>query len=105
MAHADPPLPQSITVSVFYAPADGAPDLRSVRLPAGATAMQAVQASGMFAAHPELATLDVRWGRDGRRLQPQQTVHDGDRVDLCGPLRVEPMAARRLRAAASKPRR
>jgi putative ubiquitin-RnfH superfamily antitoxin RatB of RatAB toxin-antitoxin module len=104
MAHAEPP-PQFITVSVFYAPAGGEADLRNVCLPEGATAMQAVQASGLLDAHPELATLDVRWGRNGRRLLSQQTVYDGDRIDVCRPLQVDPMTARRLRAAASKPRR
>lgn len=98
-----------ITVAVFYAPQTGAPDLRTVRLPAGATAQQAVDASGMLEAHPELAVLDVRWGVDGRRVLPVQVLCDGDRIDLCRPLQVDPMTARRLRAAASnassKPRR
>lgn len=91
-----------ISVAVFYAPQTGTPDLRTVRLPAGATAQQAVEASGMLEAHPEIAVLDVRWGVDGRRVLPQNPVCDGDRIDLCPPLLVDPMTARRLRAAASK---
>ena len=97
-----------ITISVFYAPEFGEPDLRTVHLPDGATAEQAVQASGILAAHPELAVLDILWGVDGRRVRPQHALHDGDRIDLCRPLQVDPMTARRLRAAAakaSKPRR
>jgi putative ubiquitin-RnfH superfamily antitoxin RatB of RatAB toxin-antitoxin module len=91
-----------ITVTVFYAPEIGAPDLRTVRLPLGATAEQAVRASGMPAAHPELAQLDLRWGVDGRRVLPEHELRDGDRIDLCRPLQVDPMTARRLRAAAAK---
>ena len=89
-------------VAVFYAPESGEPDLRAVRLPSGATAEQAVQASGLRAAHPELASLDVRWGVDGQRVQPHHTLRDGDRIDLCRPLQVDPMSARRQRAAAAK---
>ncbi|MGC8807614.1 MAG: RnfH family protein [Thiomonas sp.] len=98
MGHAE----GQISVAVFYAPETGEPDLRTLRLPAGATAEQAVQASGLHAAHPELAVLDVRWGVDGRRVLPHQVLRDGDRIDLCRPLQVDPMTARRLRAAASK---
>lgn len=102
MGHADGLQEQGMAIAVFYAPEAGAPDLRTVRLPHGATAEQAVLASGIGAAHPELATLDVRWGVDGQRVQPQHTLRDGDRIDLCRALLVDPMNARRLRAAAAK---
>ena len=42
---------------------------------------------------------------DGQRVTLQRVLQDGDRIDLCSPLLVDPMTARRLRAAASKPRR
>ncbi|OYV38241.1 MAG: RnfH family protein [Thiomonas sp. 20-64-5] len=102
MGHADGPQAQDITIAVFYAPETGEPDLREVRLPAGATAEQAVLASGLRAAHPELVTLDVRWGVDGQRVLPHHILQEGDRIDLCRPLQVDPMSARRLRAAAAK---
>jgi putative ubiquitin-RnfH superfamily antitoxin RatB of RatAB toxin-antitoxin module len=98
MGHVEP----EMKIAVFYAPRDGESDLRTVHLPAGATAEQAVQASGLLAAHPELATLDVRWGVDGRRVLPHHVLRDSDRIDLCRPLQVDPMTARRLRAAAAK---
>jgi len=102
MGHADGASGQAVSIAVFYAPEAGAPDLRVVDLPAGATAEQAVQASGMRAAHPELATLAVRWGVDGQRVLPHHILRDGDRIDLCRALQVDPMTARRLRAAAAK---
>ena len=102
MDHAEPPPgPGALRVWVFYAPEQGSPDLRAVSLPAGATVEQAIGASGLRAAHPELATLDVRYGIDGRRVLSHSALRDGDRIDLCRPLHLDPMTARRLRAAAA----
>jgi putative ubiquitin-RnfH superfamily antitoxin RatB of RatAB toxin-antitoxin module len=94
-----------VNIAVFYAPERGEPDLRRLSLPAGATVGQALQASGMLSAHPELTSTDIRYGIDGQRVMLQRVLQDGDRLDLCRPLQVDPMTARRLRAAASKPRR
>ncbi len=94
--------PGSLHVALFYAPESGAADLRQLVLPAGATVGQALQVSGLQAAHPELATLDVRLGIAGLRVGPEQLLRDGDRIDLCRPLQVDPMTARRLRAEAAK---
>jgi putative ubiquitin-RnfH superfamily antitoxin RatB of RatAB toxin-antitoxin module len=94
-----------VNIAVFYAPERGEPDLRRLALPAGATVSQALQASGMLGAHPELTWIDILYGIDGQRVTLQQVLQDGDRIDLCRPLLVDPMTARRLRAAASKPRR
>ncbi|MDY0329945.1 MAG: RnfH family protein [Thiomonas sp.] len=93
---------KAVRVAVFYAAETGAADLREVALPAGATVAQALQLSGMLAAHPELATLDIGYGIDGRRVALQRVLQDGDRIDLCRALQVDPMTARRLRAAAAK---
>jgi putative ubiquitin-RnfH superfamily antitoxin RatB of RatAB toxin-antitoxin module len=94
-----------VNIAVFYAPERGEPDLRRLALPAGATVSQALQASGMLSAHPELTWIDILYGIDGQRVTLQRVLQDGDRIDLCRPLLVDPMTARRLRAAASKPRR
>ena len=102
MGHADGAPCHLMTIAVFYAPEAGAPDLRVVELHVGATAEQAVLASGMRAAHPELTTLAIRWGVDGQRVLPYHMLRDGDRIDLCRALQVDPMTARRLRAAAAK---
>ena len=89
-------------VWVFHAPEQGEPLLRRVTLPAGATVAQAIDASGLRAEHPEIDTLDLRYAIAGRRVAAGQVLADGDRVDLCRPLHVDPMTARRLRAAASR---
>ncbi|CUA97474.1 RnfH family protein [Thiomonas bhubaneswarensis] len=91
-----------LRIAVFYAPETGEADLRQITLPAGATVAQAIEVSGMLAAHPELSRPEFAAGIDGRRVGPQQVLRDGDRIDLCGPLQVDPMTARRLRAAAAR---
>lgn len=87
-------------VWVFYAPEQGEPLLRRVTLPAGATVGRAIDASGLRADRPEIDAPDLRYAIAGRRVTAAQVLADGDRVDLCRPLHVDPMTARRLRAAA-----
>ena len=86
-----------LRVELFWQPADGPPSLRPLLLPAGSTLADAVAAAGLSSlaldAGGELKL--ALWGR----LQSAQTpLHDGDRVELLRPLRVDPKQARRLRA-------
>ncbi|MGD9774096.1 RnfH family protein [Diaphorobacter sp.] len=65
-----------------------------LQLPAGATVTDALRACG----------LDVHEGRLscgvwGRAARPNQQLHDGDRVECCRPLTVDPKLARRQRFA------
>lgn len=82
-----------VTVSASLAP-------REVRewqlmLPVGATMADALQAAGLGEAH--LAGLAVGiWGREAPLQSP---LADGDRVECCRPLTVDPKVARRQRFA------
>jgi putative ubiquitin-RnfH superfamily antitoxin RatB of RatAB toxin-antitoxin module len=71
-------------------------DARTVELPGGATVVDAIAASGFgmdgVAAHAVF----------GVRVDGNATLHDGDRVELLGPLLADPKDARRQRAAARK---
>ena len=65
-------------------------------LPAGTTLAQALEASGLLAAHAiDLTTCTL--GIWGRRQPPAQPLRDGDRVEVYRPLKVDPKEARRLR--------
>jgi hypothetical protein len=64
-----------------------------VRLPAGARAGDALAASGLEAGCG-------RFGIGGRVVNADQVLHDGDRVEILRPLRVDPREARRRRARA-----
>ena len=60
----------------------------------GASALAAVEASGLLAGN----TIDLRLGRFGREISRDARVADGDRIEILRPLAVSPMEARRLRA-------
>jgi uncharacterized protein len=105
MANAD----AGIDVEVVFSPQPRVVERVLLALPAGATLQQAVQCSGLLArfaaAGPAGLSFSV-WGR----AQPQDHVlREGDRVEICRPLTVDPMQARRLRhqrqRASSKPAR
>lgn len=69
---------------------------QAIRLAEGASVRQAVQASGVCEQWPawdEEASPGV-WGRAVAWDAP---VHDGDRIELCRPLKVDPKVARRER--------
>jgi putative ubiquitin-RnfH superfamily antitoxin RatB of RatAB toxin-antitoxin module len=86
-------------VEVVYA-RERRQDLVRLELHEGATASDAVRASGLIERHalapfPSLAIA-------GRRVTPQQPLADGDRVEILCPLAADPVEARRRRA---RPRR
>lgn len=68
--------------------------LEAVELPAGATARDAVEASGLFPRLPDAAGAGV----GGRRVGWDHPVRDGDRVDVCRPLEEGPRERRRRMA-------
>ncbi len=73
-----------------------------VRLAPGSTVAQAVRASGLEACFAELGLEPrrVSYALWGRRVPPRTIVAGGDRVEILGPLRIDPKEARRRRAAA-----
>ena len=86
-----------LRIAALYSPAPRVVHERMFELPVGATALQALQVSGLLQAFPELlsATLDV--GIWGRICPPSQLLQDGDRLEIYRPLRVDPKVARRER--------
>ena len=78
-----------------------------VRIPwpeAGMTAGEAVAKSGICNAHPELEQAPLAIGVFGVVCDPSCPLRPGDRVELYRPLRNDPRAMRRARAA-SKPQK
>jgi putative ubiquitin-RnfH superfamily antitoxin RatB of RatAB toxin-antitoxin module len=69
-----------------------------VEVEEGATALAAVQASGILARCPEIDPASLRLGRFGREIARDARLSDGDRIEILRPLVVGPMEARRLRA-------
>jgi len=84
-------------VEVAYAQADEQL-IVAVELAAGATVMDAIQASHI---QQRFAGMDVREGNVGifgQHCSLQRLLDDGDRVEIYRPLQVDPKQARRLRA-------
>ncbi len=89
-------LAEALNVEVVYCPASGASDRVALQLPAGSTAAQALQASGMLARHG-LAGSAIRVGVWSRVCEPGTLLRDRDRVEIYRPLAVDPKEARRQR--------
>ena len=96
--HRDPPRALTVRVSVAWA-TPAVQDVVPVDLPAGATVAAAIAASGLLECYLVVRTA-IRPGIRGRLVRDDTVLEDGDRIDLCRPLGVDPKEARRLRAAA-----
>lgn len=86
-----------ILVSVVYSAA--ARDLQEISLvlePAS-TVAQALQLSGLLQRFPEPGQPSTVLGVWGRKASLQQTLRQGDRVEIYRSLRVDPKVARRER--------
>jgi putative ubiquitin-RnfH superfamily antitoxin RatB of RatAB toxin-antitoxin module len=84
-------------VEVVYA-LPGREDAVSLKVPAGATALDALRASGLLERHPEIDLARQKIGIYGKLVSAQSPLRDGDRVEVYRPLVVEPKEARRRRA-------
>jgi putative ubiquitin-RnfH superfamily antitoxin RatB of RatAB toxin-antitoxin module len=90
-----------LSVEVVYALPEGEDAVR-LELAPGATALDAVRASGLLERHPEIDLARQRIGIYGRVVDPQALLRDADRVELYRPLMVEPKEARRRRAVTKR---
>jgi uncharacterized protein len=81
----------TLTVEIVHSPGEREVERVQVVLAAGSTVADALRAGGI---EPGARSVAV-WSR---RATPQQALRDGDRIELLRPLRIDPKAARRLRA-------
>lgn len=71
----------------------------TLTLPEGATVEQAIKASGLLNRFPEIDATDIKAGIFGCVCKLDQTLKQGDRVEIYRPLLHDPKEARRQRAA------
>jgi putative ubiquitin-RnfH superfamily antitoxin RatB of RatAB toxin-antitoxin module len=69
--------------------------------PGGLTAVQAVEQSGLLQSVPGLAAQALVLGIFGTVCEGTRPLRDGDRVEIYRPLKHDPRAMRRERAAAA----
>ncbi len=89
---------ERLSVEVVYALPDQV-FLRRVNLPNGATVHDAIAASAVCEAFPELIEVPLRAGIYSKAVSLDWSLRDGDRVELYRPLQLDPMESRRRRAA------
>lgn len=92
---------EQILVEVAYA----LPDRQTViplRLGAGTTVRQAIEASGMLAKHPEIDLSVNKIGIYSRPVKESELLQDGDRVEIYRPLIADPREMRKKRADKAK---
>lgn len=87
---------ESIRVSVVYADPNNQIAL-SLNIHPDATVDDAIQASGIFEHLPN-GFKAAAIGVFGQIVSGKQTLHDGDRIELYRPLKIDPKEARRRRA-------
>ena len=74
----------------------------TIKVPAGSSAIDAVRCSGILHAFPEIDLTRVKLGVYSRRIDPNQAVRAGDRIEIYRLLLTDPQRARRVRARSVK---
>lgn len=94
----------TIDVEVAYA----LPDKQAIiplKVAPGTTALEAAERSGIAERFGGLDLGDSRLGIFGKAVTPDQVLQAGDRVEIYRPLKADPKAARKARAARVKERK
>ena len=91
----------SINVEVIYALPEQQPILQ-VRLAEGATVEEAIRASGVLNAFPEIDLAKNKVGIFSKLVKLNEPVRDKDRVEIYRPLIADPKEVRRKRAEEGK---
>lgn len=85
-----------VRVSVVFAQSEDAWFVRDLSVPAGTTIEQALALSGFMSSFPQFSIeeLSQAVGVFGVRLPLSSPLHEGDRVEICRPLVVDPKMRR-----------
>lgn len=92
---------ETIHVEVVYARPDRQ-EVASLTLPAGSTAGQAIEASGLLARYPEIDLTRNKLGIYAKLAKADTALRDRDRVEIYRPLIADPKEVRKQRAAEGK---
>ncbi len=93
--------PDDIAVEVAYALPERQA-LIAIRVPVGTTALEAVRASRIAEAFEDLDAEAAPLGVFGRRVEADEVLRDGDRVEIYRPLTADPKEVRRQLARLGK---
>ncbi len=94
-------MPEMLNIEVVYA-LPKKQEIITVKLPEGATARQAIEASGLLAKYPEIDLAKNKLGVFAKLTKPDSALRDQDRVEIYRPLIADPKEVRKQRAAEGK---
>lgn len=92
---------ETMNIEVCYALPEKA-ELVSLKLPEGATLMQALEASGLLAKYPDIDVKKNKFGVFAKLSKADTVLRDHDRVEIYRPLIADPKEVRKQRAAEGK---
>jgi len=92
---------EMLNIEVCYA-LSGKQDVVRLKLAAGATLQQAVEASGLLAKYPEIDVKKNKFGLWNKLSKLDSALRDNDRVEIYRPLIADPKEVRKQRAAEGK---
>lgn len=92
---------EMLNIEVCYA-LSGKQDVVRLKLAAGATLQQAVEASGLLAKYPEIDVKKNKFGLWNKLSKLDSALRDNDRVEVYRPLIADPKEVRKQRAAEGK---
>jgi putative ubiquitin-RnfH superfamily antitoxin RatB of RatAB toxin-antitoxin module len=94
----------AISVEVVYAFSDRQ-TIVQLQLQSASTVRQAIDASGILQAHPEIVLEQASIGIWSKRVKLEDGLLDGDRIEIYRPLIADPKVVRRRRAGEAASRR
>jgi putative ubiquitin-RnfH superfamily antitoxin RatB of RatAB toxin-antitoxin module len=90
-----------LNIEVCYA-LSGKQDVVRLKLPAGTTLQQSLEASGLLAKYPEIDPAKNKFGIWNKLSKLDTALRDQDRVEIYRPLIADPKEVRKQRAAEGK---
>lgn len=76
--------------------------IKSIPYTEGITAIEAAERSGLMDDHPEIRGRPLVLGFFGDEIGHRHVLSDGDRVEICRPLSLDPREMRRRAVAAGR---
>lgn len=92
---------ETISIEVVY-PLPQKQEIFTIRLAAGVTVRQAIEASGVLQKYPEIDLTKNKLGVFAKLAKPDALLRDKDRVEIYRPLIADPKEVRKQRAAEGK---
>lgn len=92
---------EMINIEVCY-PLPEKQELVRLKLPLGASLLQALEASNLLQKHPEIDLKKNKFGVFAKLSKLDSVLRDGDRVEIYRPLIADPKEVRKQRAAEGK---